>query len=422
MYLEISTETTACPPMAAWCENFSSPVNRWSIRSQPASRAPSIARATRDTAFEQWPRSKLKVLFVPVFGLFSVSVTHRCPDAAEYIGRPWHACDDPRLRSIAHEFDAFVHCKIPCQWLLSDPTTSGKLHMLDHIDAYRNLGASAVTAGRFGGEIFNTLEQRDAFCSTAVCVVIPHHFNLLEKLGRCAGGSCVGRLTEPMGPNVGCGGGEVTTRREGGGGGRGGEARWRAPLSPSARSVGIISSRSDGKLAANLQMWNESVQIEPRYATKPPAAEHAAPVATDEWRAATCRFYQSIDVAVAWKAFKRQGQDAPHRYDILYKPAERYTNAVMLGLPTIAYAGYRSQAALSPPPLQCLTEKCVHDTVRQIRAGSLKHAVRAQAECVGMHLARPELASFYELLWDVGRRVMHADARNHALPTTSTTE
>jgi len=39
-----------------------------------------------------------------------------------------------------------------------------------------------------------------------------------------------------------------------------------------------------------------------------------------------------------------------------------------------------------------------------------------------MHLAKPELASFYELLWDVGWRVMHADARNHALPTTSTTE
>ena len=67
-----------------------------------------------------------------------------------------------------------------------------------------------------------------------------------------------------------------------------------------------------------------------------------------------------------------------------------------MGVPTIAYAGYRAYQELAPPELLCYSEECVHDTIMLLRAGKLGVQVRQQQQCVAAMFSNHEITSQYE--------------------------
>lgn len=351
------------------CANYSRPQSRWLLDGRPPLAEPIIVSPVEYSAADvPWLRSRARVLFVPIRAFVEMgysSVTYRCIDVPKMLGRSFQHCEDPSLPLLAGRFDVFLHCKSVCKWMLEHPSTRDKLHILDGVDAYQ------LAPPSFRGQIFGNTADLEAHCNTLVCAVVPHHNNLRPKL---LANECT---LDP------------------------GTQRSRPP-GRRARPIGIIGTQCDTKLQMDLEkVWMERVRREPYYN------------ATSQGLQRACHFYSSVDAVVAWKQFKWHGQSPSHAPNILWKPPTRYTNTVLLGVPTIAYAGYRAYQELAPPELLCYSEECVHDTIMLLRAGKLDVQVRQQQRCVTAMFSNHEIASRYEQVFDATMNRQHAATRRN---------
>merc|ERR1712220_26099 len=78
-----------------------------------------------------------------------------------------------------------------------------------------------------------------------------------------------------------------------------------------------------------------------------------------------CRFFDQIDIAVAWK---KAGKD---------KPGERFSNPLWFGIPTIGHSYHVSFADYKhAPPFLCASEACVLTKLQAIENGTLIPAFR----------------------------------------------
>ena len=356
------------------CANYSRPQSRWLIGGRQPLAEPVIVNPVESSAADvSWLRSRARVLFVPIRAMVNMgyhSVTYRCIEVPKMLGRSFQHCEDPSLPLLADRFDVFVHCKSVCRWMLEHPSTRDKSHILDGVDAYQ------LAPPTFRGQIFGNTADLEAHCNTPVCAVVPHHSNLRPKL--LANGCTLDPGTQRTRP-------------------------------PGRHAIGIVGSQCDTKLQMDLEkVWMERVKREPYFN------------ATSKGLERSCLFYSTVDAVVAWKQFKWHGQSPAHTPHILWKPPTRYTNTVLLGVPTIAYAGYRAYQELAPPELLCYSEECVHDTIMLLRAGKLDVQVRQQQQCVTAMFSNHEIASRYEQVFDAAinaRRRVRNSAREYRRPT-----
>ena len=244
-------------------------------------------------------------------------------------------------------FDLIVHLKLPCASLLPH----GRSHVIDHIDAlpdrYR---AFQRLLANFSGQIFNTDEHLREQCCTRACVVIPHHCNL-----PCATNFDRSNLT----------------------------------------TVGLIGwTQASLGIGAALRRANITPVIEPkgRWHT------FGSTAGLEKGRPADiCRFFNRLRVAVAWNDEQERG----------YDPAQRFTNAVCLGIPTIGYARQASFRAYGGAFL-CEDVACVQRMLKQIDAGTHRAAFEPLARTVIAHVSwaatRQRYLALFAALLDDERR------------------
>lgn len=362
-----------------FCEDFALPHNRWRIYGKPAMGNPA-SRVYPSTGTASPPSNplKLRVLFVPTND--RPSSIHRCVDAAHALGHDVMGCTSPKavewFQEVAPQYDVFVHCKTWCTWVLNGmhgingTTQDQKVHIIDRIDSYERLAPTDSFAhASTDGEIFNSKEQMQRQCSTRACVVIPHHYNL-----KCAARDQPPSPPPPPPPPPP----NLFARLFHG-------RRLRSCSECTNVTIGIVGSHDTPLVEALTSAEGVRVVFEP-YTLKATSTHHLG----------SCGFFNEIDVAVAWKAAYVNTQ-------ILLdgKPAERLTNPVMIGVPTIGYGGYASFRELNHPNLSCTTPMCVIDLARKIKAGRLQEAAASQRDCIRKHLSAAMMSQFYGQLFGV---------------------
>ena len=84
-----------------------------------------------------------------------------------------------------------------------------------------------------------------------------------------------------------------------------------------------------------------------------------------------CAFFDRLRVALAWHP--DADVDTSITVYQMEKPAERFTNPIVLGIPTIGYRGYPSYAEYDPDEhFLCDTVKCVREVIRKLDGGQLR--------------------------------------------------
>jgi hypothetical protein len=108
-----------------------------------------------------------------------------------------------------------------------------------------------------------------------------------------------------------------------------------------------------------------------------------------------CRFYNSIDIAIAWK------KDSKDR------PGERFSNPLWFGIPTIGHSYHVSFADYKHAhPFLCTSEACVLTKVQAIANGTLVPAFRKLRDEV-----RADVNSVVARMYlDLFKRFRHRDA------------
>lgn len=233
-------------------------------------------------------------------------------------------------------FDVVVHLKLPCVGALAH----GRHHVIDHIDALPDRYASfRRMLGNFSAQIFNTDEHLNRECCTRVCMVIPHHCNL------------------PCSNSV---------ERRG------------------LRRVGLIGWTQASLSVANaLQAAGSPADHEPKgrwhtFGHGPPSSGRPAEI---------CSFFDSLGIAVAWN----EDQES-------YDPAQRFTNPICLGIPTIGYARQASFRAYGSTFL-CDTVACIQRRIEQIRTGRLRDEFQTLSRRVRAHVGWKATQGRYQALF-----------------------
>lgn len=99
-------------------------------------------------------------------------------------------------------------------------------------------------------------------------------------------------------------------------------------------------------------------------------------------------FYDKIDIAIAWK---KEGY---------LRPAERFTNPIMFGIPTIGFARFRTfQHYKMADPFLCTTHKCVVQRLQGIMNGSLSKAFRKLRDEVRRDVDGAQVAKLYRSMF-----------------------
>ena len=178
-----------------------------------------------------------------------------------------------------------------------------------------------------------------AECCTPICAVIPHPCNL------------------PCADNV--------SRRE----------------SP---RVGLI-----GWTQASLSIRNALHAANVRIDAEPKGRWHTFGHGHETGRPAEiCSFFDSLGAAIAWN----EDQES-------YDPAQRFTNPIYLGIPTIGYARQASFRAYGSAFL-CDNVECVRELLKRIRAGQLQDEFEALRSTVRRHVSWKATQMRYEALFD----------------------
>ena len=95
----------------------------------------------------------------------------------------------------------------------------------------------------------------------------------------------------------------------------------------------------------------------------------------------SCIFFRSIHIAIAWKGTKKLHYEDALGGNTQVKPAERYTNPIYQGIPTIGYRGYHSFSEYGKKFL-CGDLMCVRELIKKIERGQVKAAFKTLHESV----------------------------------------
>lgn len=357
-------------PLPAYCHNWTLPQRRWRVYGQPIYNDPTALLHPYARLLEQ-PR----VAFVPTNE--RPSSDHRCIDAPELTAAKVAHCEsskwDSWFASQASSFDVFVHCKFYCSKVGERET---KVHIVDRIDSYDRIDTGPpYNNHQISAEIFNSETHMDNACSTRLCVVIPHHFNL----------DCVPRR-RPAAHETAAGG-----------------------TGPNGTIVvGLVGSVDDAIVhmlhnASDVHLLREPYNMKASGASR---------------KSGSCAFFGQLDVAVAWHAWYANTKDI-----LEGKPAERVTNPIMLNVPTVSYGGYASFRAVNHPALTCMDPACVLRRVRGLarRRRELLQAVAEQQACVHHQLSPTTMRRYYSELFEMAWRTKQVEQwRAGAYPTLQT--
>lgn len=282
------------------------------------------------------------VLFVPYYG--QSSGNHRGKMTAARLGAAMIYC---HTVGVGRRFHIVIHVKHVCARALENGI--GQYHVLDHADIlWVPSGPRKHPAGlknffemyahRFSGQIMNSGPQVDDQCRTPVCTVIPHYFNL----------QCTPRLDRGANRVIGLVGWESSL------------AGWESLL---------LNQLNKEKRNDSAHIW---IETEPRpgltirhslwtYSH----SKHEERI-RNESRQRQCAFFERLRVAIAWNT-----QDLRSR---VYEPGQRFSNPVILGVPTIAYAAqasYNEYNVFGGAQFLCADLRCVRAKIAEIRSGLL---------------------------------------------------
>ena len=256
-------------------------------------------------------------------------------DAARIVGGTVAPCD-ASVASIPA--DMFVHVKYPCEH--ARPVQA--FHVFDRIDNFKPYAASTAQSPMplpwFDAEITSN-EAQLRRCGNRTCARIPHHANL-----KCRMHGHVNRT--------------LTRRR---------------------LVLGLVGSSTPVSHALLEQLRN-----------------YTNYTVLSEKKVRGCRFYNSIDIAIAWK------KDSKDR------PGERFSNPLWFGIPTIGHSYHVSFADYKhAPPFLCASEACVLTKLQAIENGTLIPAFRKLRNEVRADVNSSVVARMY---LDLFKRLRHRDA------------
>lgn len=216
-------------------------------------------------------------------------------------------------------YDVYVHVKFPCMRILQWPGA----HVWDMVDIAAGtdnataLQRTRLASKRFAARLLVTTADKQRLCRThEQCSVIDHPYNL-----RC-------------------------------------QPRRQPRKQPLSLVVGMVGfSKPDSKITEHVRASNFTLLTERMFSGQKSldSAPHSA-------LSRACAFYSSIDVAVAWTP------DRATPTCCYSKPAERFTNPVMLDIPTIGAATYGSFRDVDPSgSFLCDNERCLFQMLEQLR-------------------------------------------------------
>ena len=267
-------------------------------------------------------------------------------DPARLLGASLSVCGDA-----GPGFDIYVHVKAPCGRALA---LRGR-HVLDVVDGLKEFGGNyslqasqRLVARGFHAQLFSSEHEVQAYCAAPHCRAAPHFFNLQHCIswGRRTGWASERLQSRPL-------------------------------------RLGLVGyQRGFAGLPAS-RYW-------PAFSLPSELAAEGAKIVHEG--ADTCAFFAGVDVAIAWPRKTIDHRD---------KPAERFTNPIVLGIPTIGSPYFHSHAAFaSAQNFTCSSERCVVRTIARLRSGELDAAFRqlqreVWAEVSPTH-AKDELLDFFD--------------------------
>lgn len=234
-------------------------------------------------------------------------------------------------------YDIYIHVKIPCESILT--TQLDSIHILDTLD--KQYFEYFINTYDWHGVIFNTDLYMQKFChkskhvklknhrqviSSMTCMVIPHHYNL----------PCKVHSTRDAMYHVAKGGTSVASNHR--------------------INVGVIGSKRNSNHVFDAQVVRDffrSRSIDLLF------EDYSA----NSTMADICSFYDRINIALAWttqadssiiqtstqsssskhSSSKQSSSDKAPLYNIYdFKSQERFTNPIMMNIPTIGYSKYQS--------------------------------------------------------------------------------
>lgn len=235
----------------------------------------------------------------------------------------------------------FVHVKVLCTPLLGLALTSTEpdeavinrgYHVYDVVDAPATQTQLHQWSRHLDAMVMSTLQDLRVNCRSRLCLRIPHHYNL-----NCSAIN----TTAPRGVGVTLG--VVGTLH-----------RYSSDFNPSQFSLHNITLRR----------------------------EHAYPD--------PCSFFRDIDLALAWCNPKHSGQR-----DLARKPAERFTNPVVLGIPTVGCGLLASFRLPGSSPFLTSSREGVLPLVERLAGGALREEFRVLRESVWRDVAPERVRERY---------------------------
>jgi len=237
-------------------------------------------------------------------------------------------------------YDIYIHVKIPCPSILS--THLDSIHILDTLD--KQYFEFYINTYDWHGVIFNTDLYMQRFChkskdvklknhrqeiSSMECMVIPHHYNL----------PCKAHNIRDVRYHTDKGGTSVSISR--------------TMKNYHMINVGIIGAKQlnnelfDAQVVRDFQSGSVNLLFE----------DYSA----NSTIAHICSFYDSINIALAWtnqddslihisaQSSKHSSKSSNSKHDNTpkysiydFKSQERFTNPIMMNIPTIGYDKYQS--------------------------------------------------------------------------------
>lgn len=265
-------------------------------------------------------------------------------------------------------FEVVVHVKELCTAVLARWRDVAHVH--DHVDNFDR--APVELRAGLVGEIFNTEAHMREVCGRPVCAVIPHPFNL----------PCAVR-------------GEQRRLEDGG------------------LRVGLVGCGVPPGLVEAVRNMSSVRHV------------HLERCMVLETTARMCtRFYDKLDVAIAWLNTDAVSNSTKHARVRRFKPAERYQNPVALGIPTIGHTAYESMREIGPDSLLCDSLACVNRTLlalhehlrapehdsRHANAAGASPVVRAVRQAVRLQRVAVQriIDTLPRMYADLFARVVHA--------------
>jgi len=216
-------------------------------------------------------------------------------------------------------YDIYIHVKIPCESILT--THLDSIHILDTLD--KQYFEYYINIYDWHGVIFNTDLYKQKFChksnhvklknhrqqiTSMTCMVIPHHYNL----------QCKVHSEEDA----------MLQQKDNG-----------TSVAKSRINVGVIGSKQNRN-----HLFNPQVVRDFRSRSINLLFEDYSANST---MADICSFYDRINIALTWTSqddlLIHTSADLSSKYSIYdFKSQERFTNPIMMNIPTIGYNKYQS--------------------------------------------------------------------------------